>query len=94
MSVEEIGKSYQDRREAALPKWVRDLIDNLRKQLADGREPLVKQLNKLERDVKLYRSRAEAITELLECAAQGKHITASTVVEILGTYDLVLAPTE
>ncbi len=81
-----------DRREAALPKWVKELIDDLRKRVQFATEPMVKELARLRPQVELLKTRNEALTELLECAARGGHKTAQEIMEIIRAYDLTPTP--
>ncbi len=83
-----------DEREARLPAWTRELIADLRRRVQYAMEPAVMELTKLRPQVQLLKARNEALTELLDCAARGGHKDAQEIMEIIRTYDLVLAPAE
>ena len=75
-----------DPREEKLPVWTRDLLADLRKQVATAKEPLARELAGLRpRFVRLV-SENEAHKELLECAARGGHKTAGEIMKIIEAY--------
>lgn len=80
----------QDPREARLPNWAREIINNLRKRLEAATEPMVKELAKLRPQMALLKARNESMQELLECAAKGGHRSAQEIMDIIGQYDLTL----
>lgn len=77
-------------REAKLPAWARELIADLRKDVQLRVEVITRDNKQLVERVRLLSSRNEALTELLECAAKGGHITATVIADMLKTYDLQL----
>ena len=79
-----------DERESRLPRWVQELIQDLRKRAAHASEPLIAELTKLRPQMELARRREEAMTELLECAARGGHKTAQEIIAIIEAYNLTL----
>jgi len=82
--------SVVDERELRLPVWARELICDLRSQVAAKTGPLARELATLRPRVELLRSKNEALTELLNCAAKGEHPTAQVIMKVLRTYDLTL----
>jgi hypothetical protein len=83
-----------DEREAKLPQWARELIKELRQRVQYATEPLVKEAADLRRQCQLNQAKAEAMTELLDCAARGGHKTATEIMEVLRSYSLTLTPDE
>ena len=83
-----------DEREAKLPVWAQQTINDLRKRLNDQNNPLTREIASLRPRVELLKNRNEALTELLECAAKGGHKTAKEIVEVLQTFELTLTPKE
>ena len=82
----------ENERIAKLPLWARQLIAGLRQRVTSGQEQLIAELVKLRPQVDLLKSRNEALTELLDCAARGQHKTAAQIMEIIRAYDLTLTP--
>jgi len=81
-----------DNREAKLPTWAKELLACLRKQIEQGQEPLVRELNRLRPQMELLRLREAAMTELLDCAAKGGHKSAQEIMDIIRAYNLTLTP--
>lgn len=79
-----------DEREARLPAWCRELLANLRQRIQVSNEPLVKELALLRPKVELLQARNNAMEELLLCAANGGHMTARAIMDVIEGYDLVL----
>ena len=83
-----------DEREANLPKWAQQVIQELRKSIKHLAEGPAREIAKLTRENVLYQRRFEAMTELLECAARGDHKTAQEIVSIIQAYSLELVKDE
>jgi hypothetical protein len=75
-----------DEREARLPAWVRELLGHLRREVATGRDPLLRELSVLRPQLDKVRAINEALTELLQCAAKGGHMTAGEIVAVIESY--------
>jgi hypothetical protein len=83
-----------DDREAKLPAWARELIADLRRRVQCATEHLAAEVAKFRPQMELLKSRNEALTELLDCAARGGHKTAQAIMEIIRAYDLTLSTKE
>lgn len=81
-----------DEREFRLPAWARQLITDLRRQVNDAVEPMIREVAKLRSQAELNRVRYEAMLELLDCAARGGHRTSQEIMDIIGSHDLMLVP--
>jgi hypothetical protein len=78
-----------DDREAKLPVWAKELLAYQRKQVAMANEPLVRELATLRPLVEKLKNKNSALTQLLECAAKGGHITAQEIVAELRVHELI-----
>jgi hypothetical protein len=85
---------HNDPREEKLPAWARALVTDLRNKVAAGAEPLKTELDRIRPKREELKRRNEALTELLECAALGRHKTAAQIMEILSAYSLKLVKEE
>jgi hypothetical protein len=83
-----------DERENNLPKWAKELIADLRLRLAIQAKPLVQELARLRPEMARLKAINEAMTELLDCAARGKHKTSQEIIEIIRSYSLELVKEE
>ena len=79
-------------REDNLPKWAQELISSLRQRIRAATDPLIKEISVLRPKVDLLKTKNEALTELLGCAASGNHKTAQEIIKIIRAYDLTLTP--
>jgi hypothetical protein len=79
-----------DERESRLPMWTKELLADLRKRVACGNEPLIKEITRLRPKVELLSARNGALMELLECAARGGSIASCDIINIIQGYSLEL----
>lgn len=83
-----------DEREAKLPAWARNLILELRQRIDYWKDGPAKKIAELQKKNEQLESRNAAMTELLECAAKGGHMTATDIIGIIGGYSLELVKEE
>lgn len=79
-----------DPREERLPGWAKTIISQLREEVVRRSERLQSELNSIQLKYALALAKNSAMIELLECAATGKHLTATAIMEIIRAYGLEL----
>jgi hypothetical protein len=75
-----------DPREEKLPAWARGLLKELRHRAQCDSETLLKEVSELRPTVAKLRARNEALSELLQMAAKGGHVTSQEIVSIIEEY--------
>lgn len=75
-----------DPREVTLPKWAQQTINDLRKRVQSGNEPLLKEVSQLRPQVAHLRAKNDALNELLQMAAKGGHVAALDIINVIQDY--------